>query len=57
MNAIEREHPVWRTSFSEETRDQQLHDDSTAWRSVTGVLLTIVSLGTCLAAFTVWICT
>lgn len=56
MNAIEREHPTWTHAFNEEARSQQLHDDSTAWRAVTGILITIVSVGACLAIISVWIC-
>ena len=56
MNAMERDHPIWTDAFSEQTREQQLHDDSTAWRAVTGILITIVSVGVCLAVFGVLLC-
>ena len=56
MNAVERNHPVWTHEFDEQRRQQQLQDDSQAWRAVTGVLITIVSVGVCLAILTVWIC-
>jgi len=53
---MERDHPIWTDAFSEQTREQQLHDDSTAWRAVTGILITIVSVGVCLAVFGVLLC-
>lgn len=56
MNALERDHPAWTHAFSEQTRDEQLHDDSTAWRTVTGILITIVTVGVCLAVFGVLLC-
>jgi hypothetical protein len=56
MNAVEREHPVWAETFSEQMREQQLQDDSSAWHAVTGILLTIVSVGLGLAVLSVWLC-
>lgn len=56
MNAVERDHPAWTHAFSEQTRDDQLHEDSSAWRAVTGILITIVTVGVCLAVFTVSVC-
>lgn len=55
MDATPREESVWAKSFSEQSQHEQLHDDSEAWRAVTGLLLTIVSIGVLLAIFTVWI--
>ena len=56
MTTVERHHPVWTDAFSEPTREQQRSDDAAAWRAVTGILLTIVSIGVCLAIFSVWVC-
>ena len=56
MNAVERDHPVWADAFSEQIREQQLLDDSAAWRAVTGILLSIVTVGVCLAVLSVWLC-
>jgi len=36
---------AWRAAFSEHDRNQQLHDDSVAWRRVTGVLMVVILLG------------
>lgn len=57
MNVADNDRSVWASSFSDDVRQLQLHDDSAAWRAVTGILLTIVTVGTCLAVFTVWLCT
>ncbi len=56
MSVIEHNHPVWKESFSEDRRQEQLHEDSEAWHAVTGILLAIVSIGAALAVFTVLIC-
>lgn len=56
MASTERQHQVWESAFSDETRQQHLAEDSEAWGAVTGILLTIVSIGACLAVLTVWIC-
>jgi hypothetical protein len=56
MNTVERHHPVWTDAFSERTREEQRSDDAFAWGAVTGILLTIVSVGVCLAIFSVWCC-
>jgi hypothetical protein len=48
--------PVWDAAFSEEARVEQLSDDSSAWRAVTGLLLAIISLGLTMALFTAWMC-
>jgi hypothetical protein len=56
MNAVERAHPLWTETFSDERREQQLQADSNAWRAVTGILMAIVSGGVCLAILTAWIC-
>ena len=44
-------------SFSEETREQLLADDSDAWRSIVGILLMIVTFGVSLGALTVYLIT
>jgi hypothetical protein len=56
MNASERNHPTWTHAFTQETREEQIHDDAAAWRAVTGILLTIVTAGVVLALFAVWLC-
>ncbi len=56
MSTISQQHPVYTDAFTEEERKAHLQDDSAAWRAVTGILLTIVSIGACLAVFTVLIC-
>jgi hypothetical protein len=48
--------PVWEAAFSEETRAEQMQEDSAAWHAVTGLLLAIISAGVCLAVFTAWMC-
>lgn len=48
--------PVWRAAFDEETRAEQMEEDSAAWYAVTGLLLFIISTGVCLAMFTAWMC-
>ncbi len=48
---------VWSESFSETTQQEQMDDDAAAWRAVTGLLLTIISVGVLLALFTVWVVT
>lgn len=57
MNAEQSTDHVWRDSFDEETRAEQRQDDSDAWHAVTGLLLTIITIGVTLAAVTVVICT
>ena len=47
---------AWDNAFSEEARAEQLSDDSTAWRGVTGLLLAIISVGLTMAIFTAWMC-
>jgi|CXWL01.1.fsa_nt_gi hypothetical protein len=47
---------VWKENFSEKVRGEQLADDSAAWNAVTGLLMTIISIGLSLALFTVWVC-
>ncbi len=56
MSGHEGEQKVWKESFSERVRKEQREDDSAAWNAVTGLLLTIISIGLSLALFTVWIC-
>ena len=49
-------HPCWVRAFQKEIRSQQLADDHAAWAAVTGVLITIVTIGVILAAITVPLC-
>ncbi len=56
MTASNEERPVWDAAFSEEARSEQLSEDSSAWRAVTGLLLLIISVGLTMALFTAWIC-
>lgn len=44
---------VWSEKFDEETRRQQLDEDSFAWRSVTGLLMAIILVGVLIAIFAV----
>jgi len=55
MSSI-RHNPTWLNVFSDQTREQQLQEDANAWRIVIGILLTIVTVGVCLAVFSVWLC-
>lgn len=57
MSADQGEQKVWTESFNAETRVAQRREDSDAWYAVTGLLLTIITIGVTLAACTVWICT
>jgi hypothetical protein len=50
------DHPVWTKTFKYNARLQQLQDDHEAWAAVTGVLITIVSMGALLAIISVAIC-
>jgi hypothetical protein len=52
----EEEHPNWIRAFQSEARLQQLTEDDRAWSSVTGTLVTIVSIGAILAVISVAIC-
>ena len=54
MTVDDHDRPVWKKSFSQAARDQQVQEDSDAWYGVTGLLLTIISFGLSLALFTVW---
>jgi len=56
MSEHEHNQSVWKASFSEKVRGEQLEDDSAAWNAVTGLLMTIISIGLSLALFTVWVC-
>ena len=49
MHNDDHAHRVFMRAFSETTQRQLMADDSLAWRSVTGVLITIVSVGLVLA--------
>jgi hypothetical protein len=46
---------IWETSFSDEDRQTQMHDDSVAWGQVAGLLLIVVLTGLVLAGAAVWI--
>ena len=52
----EEEHPIWTEAFQFDTRSRQLAEDHYAWASVTGTLLTILSIGVLLAVVSVSIC-
>ncbi|HRX78635.1 MAG: hypothetical protein H6821_12820 [Planctomycetaceae bacterium] len=56
MSGHEGENAVWKDSFSEKVRKEQREDDSAAWNAVTGLLMTIITIGLSLALFTVWAC-
>ncbi len=45
---------VWH-QFSEETREELLHDDSQAWRRICGILLAIVTVGVLGASLVVYL--
>ncbi len=47
---------VWQKTFDQTLRDEQRQEDSAAWQAVTGLLLSIISIGLTLALLTVWIC-
>jgi hypothetical protein len=48
---------VFASSFDEETRHRLAAEDSQAWRSVTGLLLAIVTGGVLIAVMAVILCT
>jgi hypothetical protein len=52
----DKDFPTWKRTFTNESRYEQLHDDHTAWRAVTGLLLVIISIGVSLAEMTVILC-
>ncbi|MBC8354626.1 MAG: hypothetical protein H8E66_21730 [Planctomycetes bacterium] len=56
MSGHEGDQQVWTESFSEKVRTEQREDDTAAWNAVTGLLMTIISIGLSLALFTVWVC-
>lgn len=56
MSGHEGDQSVWKESFSEKVRNEQLEDDTAAWNAVTGLLMTIITIGLSLALFTVWVC-
>lgn len=56
MTSGEHEQGVWKASFDEEVQEQQMADDSQAWRAVTGLLLAIITVGVTLAFFTAYVC-
>jgi hypothetical protein len=52
----EKDFPMWTKSFDAQLRYQQLDEDHQAWRSVTGTLLAIITIGVTLAVITVLLC-
>lgn len=52
----EEDHPLWTKAFKSDVRLQQLAEDDFAWSSVTGTLVTIVSIGAVLAVISVTMC-
>jgi hypothetical protein len=44
---------VWQTAFSAAERDEQLREDSQAWRGVTGLLMAVVGGGALFGAIVV----
>ena len=56
MSEQEGDQSIWRESFSEKVRTEQLEDDTAAWNAVTGLLMTIITIGLSLAVLTVWVC-
>lgn len=56
MSAHEGDQSVWKESFDERVRNEQMEDDTAAWNAVTGLLMTIITIGLSLALFTVWVC-
>jgi hypothetical protein len=56
MSGGENDQGVWKNSFNEDIQEQQMADDSHAWRSVTGLLLAIIAVGVSLALFTAYVC-
>ena len=55
MSEHEGDQSVWKESFDERVRQEQLEDDSAAWNAVTGLLMMIITIGLSLALFTVWV--
>ncbi len=45
LGVHDEEHPIWARSFSDEVRLRQVKDDLLAGKSVSGVLVTIVTMG------------
>lgn len=56
QRVFEDTHPQWTKAFQREVRSQQLAADDEAWGAVTGILITIVTIGVILAAATVLVC-
>lgn len=56
LGVREEERPVWTSAFNDEARLSQLNDDLLAGKSVSGVLVFIVSVGLALAIGSVLIC-
>jgi len=46
---------VMAREFDKETRQQLAEDDSTAWRSVTGLLITIICIGLLIAVVAIMV--
>ena len=51
LHLTETEHPQWSGAFSEAVRCHQIEEDLFAARSVSGVLIAIVTFGALLGAF------
>ena len=53
LHLTDNEYPRWSGAFTEDVRCEQVEDDLFAARSVTGVLIAIVSAGAIFGAITV----
>jgi len=57
LHLTEKDHPLWSGAFAEPARCQQVEEDLFAARSVTGVLIAIVTFGALLGALGVLVAT
>ena len=57
LHLTEKEHPLWSESFDDTIRCTQIEEDLVAARSVTGVLIAIVTFGALLGALAVALAT
>jgi hypothetical protein len=55
LGVHEEDHPVWTAAFSDENRLRQLNEDLLAGRSVSAVLVMIVTAGLLLAVVSVFV--
>jgi hypothetical protein len=53
-NVDQSDNKAW-NSFSEETRQQLLHDDAEAWKAIVGILMMIVCFGVSLGGLAVFL--